>query len=85
MKAVVGPFPGTTEERDALLLAVGHACGCPSAATDTPRSGGVCGAHTLLLNEPRLKALIFYRRWQAALQRGEWLLHPAWSGDPQPL
>src|SRR5439155_12008378 len=60
-------FPGTTEERDALVAAIQAACGC----TRTLAGTHVCGAHLLLLNEQALKYLIFYRRWRATL----------WSGD----
>jgi hypothetical protein len=75
-----GPFPGTHQERDALLGAVDRACGCAAGGTGRGHGRAVCGAHALLLNEALLKALIFYRRWHAALERGEWLEHPAWTG-----
>ena len=74
-----GPFPGTPQERDALLAAVDRACGCAAKSTTRGERRVPCGAHALLLNEGLLKALIFYRRWHAALERGEWLEHPAWT------
>ena len=61
-------FPGTTEERDALLAAVQAACTC--RRTQTGRTQ-VCCAHRLLLDEQVLKYLIFYRRWHANLWPGE--------------
>jgi hypothetical protein len=60
-------FPGTTEERDALLAAVQAVCVCTRTLTGTR----VCGAHLLLLNQQALKYLIFYRRWHATLWRGD--------------
>jgi hypothetical protein len=62
-------FPGTAEERDALLAAVRAACTCPEQAEVA--AGRVCGAHALLLNQQILKRLIFYRRWQPALWPSE--------------
>ena len=61
-------FPGTTEERDALLMAVASACAC--RRTENRRTL-VCGGHRMLLNDRVLKHLIFYRRWHAALWPGE--------------
>src|SRR5207245_5376685 len=61
-------FPGTTEERDALLMAVAAACAC--RRTEDGRTL-VCGGHRMLLNDRVLKHLIFYRRWHAALWPGE--------------
>jgi len=55
-------FPGSNEERDALLAAVQAACGCIRTSTGAQ----ICGAHRLLLNERVLKHLIFYRRWHIA-------------------
>ncbi len=60
-------FPGTNEERDALLAAVQAACAC----TRTLAGTHVCDAHLLLLNEQALKYLIFYRRWRATLWPGD--------------
>ena len=62
-------FPGTDEERDALLEIVAGACAC-----DAPSGAGRCGAHRLLLDERALKHLLFYRRrlgafWPTALRR----------------
>ena len=79
MARIGGAFPGTQQERDALLTAVRNACGCRPAAQTEQERPPVCGAHALLLNEALLKALIFYRRWHAALERGEWLQRPAWA------
>ena len=61
-------FPGTTEERDALLVAVNAACACRRVENGRPQ---LCGAHLLLLNEQVLKYLIFYRRWHATLWPAE--------------
>jgi hypothetical protein len=61
-------FPGTTEERDALLAAVHAACACRRTMDGRTQ---VCGAHMLLLDERVLKYLIFYRRWGGTLWPGE--------------
>jgi hypothetical protein len=61
-------FPGTTEERDALLAAVRLDCTCQHGK-DGHRQ--VCGAHALLLDERAVKHLIFYRRCQSQLWPGE--------------
>lgn len=68
-------FPGSDRERAALLAAVNHYCACDREAAVVH---GPCAAHALLLDEARLKHLIFYRRWQPALRRGEWLEDPRW-------
>jgi hypothetical protein len=57
-------FPGTAEERDALLAALRQACTCQR---NRERTMLVCGAHALLLDERAVKHLIFYRRCRAAL------------------
>ena len=75
-------FPGTDGERDALLAAVGRDCACTPAA-GAEKAGATCPAHTLLLDEAALKHLIFYRRWQSALVRGERLEPPDWSARHQ--
>jgi hypothetical protein len=69
-------FPGTDQERDALLVAIGHACMCGSAGLEPPARR--CQAHSLLLDTRILKHLIFYRRWHRALQSGEWCDPAAW-------
>lgn len=75
---VIG-FPGTQQERDDLFSAVARNCACNA------RSGVVetnpCPPHDLLLREPTLKRLVFYRRWRSALRRGEWLEEPRWVVD----
>jgi hypothetical protein len=81
-RRIGGPFPGTPQERDALLTAVERACACAAGSTTTGNRRVLCGAHALLLNEASLKVLIFYRRWRQALERGEWLQHPAWTQLP---
>ena len=62
-------FPGTVEERDALLAAVRAACTCPEPLDVAWRQ--VCGAHALLMNQQILKRLIFYRRWHPVLWPSE--------------
>ena len=57
-------FPGTTEERDALLAAVRKDCSCLHRRDGTTM---LCGAHQLLCDERAVKHLIFYRRCHAAL------------------
>jgi hypothetical protein len=52
-------FPGTLEERDALLAAVAAACTCVRTPDGRTR---VCGAHRMLLDQRVLKFIIFYRR-----------------------
>jgi hypothetical protein len=61
-------FPGTREERDALLAALQTVCSCQRGKDGKTQ---VCGAHTLLLDERTLKHLIFYRRCHAVLWPGE--------------
>jgi hypothetical protein len=75
---LLGPFPGSERERAALLEAVRRGCRCAPQAPGKPVP--LCGVHTLLMDESALKRLIFYRRWQHALRRGEWLGQPEWSG-----
>lgn len=73
---ILSVFPGTDAERTALLVAVGRHCACEREESVVR---GRCGAHSLLFDEPALKRLIFYRRWQRALHRGEWLEVPGWQ------
>ncbi len=75
----VSPFPGTRQERDALLAAIRHACTCDKTAGDKGPEHGRCGAHGLLRDEIALRQLVFYRRWQLALRRAEWLEAPRWA------
>jgi hypothetical protein len=78
---LLGPFPGSDRERAALLEAVRRGCRC---APQTPgKPVPLCGVHTLLADEAALKRLVFYRRWQHALRRGEWLGQPEWSGPAE--
>jgi hypothetical protein len=63
MRDTPAVFPGTTEERDALLAAIHSGCTCTRATSGTL----ACGVHRLLLNSRALKYLIFYRRWRAEL------------------
>jgi hypothetical protein len=73
-------FPGTTRERDDLFAAVARNCACRSGSAGTPDS---CPPHELLVLEPTLKRLVFYRRFSRSLTRAEWLEEPGWSsGDP---
>ena len=67
-------FPGTTEERDALLAAVQAACSCTQQQDGRTQ---VCGAHALLLDQRGLKHLIFFRR----LHRALWPSERAGLGD----
>jgi hypothetical protein len=70
-------FPGTDRERDDLLAAIARNCACqPASGTTHPDP---CGPHDLLLLEPTLKRLVFYRRFSASLRRGEWLEAPDWT------
>ena len=69
-------FPGTGQEREALMVAVAGNCACPRHAE---RVLAVCTAHALLLDQAVLKRLVFYRRWGAALRRGEHLENPRWG------
>ena len=69
-------FPGTDQERDDLLSAVTRNCACRPVEGARPDP---CGPHDLLLLEPTLKRLVFYRRFSASLRRGEWLQAPDWS------
>lgn len=69
-------FPGTRQERDALLAAVRGNCACRLAQRVAPT--GVCGAHALLLDRGALRHLVFYHRWRRALSRSEWLETPRW-------
>src|SRR5712692_5067324 len=61
-------FPGTAEERDALLAALRIDCTCRRNPDQTTV---VCGAHALLLDERAVKHLIFYRRCRTVLWPGE--------------
>jgi hypothetical protein len=61
-------FPGTTEERDALLSALEGMCACRRGPDGEAL---VCGPHSLLLNERTVKHLIFYRRWRLVLWPGD--------------
>ncbi len=61
-------FPGTAEERDQLFAAVANNCACAPASPDS--NPGACAPHGLLLVEPTLKRLVFFRRWHRA-QRGQ--------------
>jgi aerobic-type carbon monoxide dehydrogenase small subunit (CoxS/CutS family) len=61
-------FPGTAEERDALLAALRIDCTCKHTKDGHTV---VCGAHALLLDERSVKHLIFYRRCRAVLWPGE--------------
>lgn len=72
----ISVFPGTDAERNALLLAIGRYCGCER---DEAALRVRCAPHSLLLDDSVLKRLIFYRRWQRALHRGEWLEQPGWQ------
>jgi aerobic-type carbon monoxide dehydrogenase small subunit (CoxS/CutS family) len=54
-------FPGSTEERDALLAALRANCTC----TRGKAGNGLCGAHALLLDKRAVTHLLFYRRWRA--------------------
>jgi hypothetical protein len=72
-------FPGTARERDDLFAAVARNCAC-RPGVGTPDS---CPPHDLLVLEPTLKRLVFYRRFSHSLTRAEWLEDPAWSSrDP---
>jgi hypothetical protein len=73
-------FPGTTREREDLLAAVARNCICQPGSVGAPAS---CPPHELLMLEPTLKRLVFYRRFSRSLTRAEWLEQPGWlSGDP---
>jgi hypothetical protein len=61
-------FPGTDEEREALLAALPLDCSCRRG---TDGQTVPCGAHGLLLDERAVKHLIFYRRCHAILWPGE--------------
>jgi hypothetical protein len=63
-------FPGTAEERDALLAAVRTDCTCQRGKDGQT---GVCGVHAMLLDERAVKHLIFYRRCRAVLWPDETL------------
>lgn len=69
-------FPGTDHERDDLLAAVSRNCACEGHPGPHPEP---CGPHDLLLLEPTLKRLVFYRRFSASLRRAEWLQAPGWT------
>ena len=73
-------FPGTTRERDDLFAAVARNCACQAVSVGTPDP---CAPHELLMLEPTLKRLVFYRRFSRSLTRAEWLEEPGGlSGDP---
>ncbi|MDQ6672286.1 MAG: hypothetical protein M3069_16335, partial [Chloroflexota bacterium] len=61
-------FPGTADERDALLAALRIDCTCRRGKDGHPL---VCGSHALLLDERAVKHLIFYRRCRAILWPAE--------------
>jgi hypothetical protein len=69
-------FPGSRREQVALLSAVARHCEC---RRDDDIVQTTCVAHKLLLDERVLKHLVFYRRSQDALRRGEWLKDPRWG------
>ena len=62
-------FPGTDREHDDLFAAVSRNCACPAGRVTGEADR--CAPHELLLREPTLKRLVFYRRWRQALRRGE--------------
>lgn len=57
-------FPGTAEERDALLAALGIDCTCQRG---NDGHTAVCGPHALLFDDRAVKHLIFYRRCRAII------------------
>ncbi len=76
-KAPGAPFPGSQEERDALVQALSRACTCGSQTGQ--HDGPPCAAHRVLSDPDGLKRLVFYRRWHLALRRAEWLNDPRWA------
>lgn len=72
-------FPGTDRERDDLFAAVSRNCACPAGRVTGEADR--CAPHELLLREPTLKRLVFYRRSRQALRRGEWLEEPDWGDE----
>jgi hypothetical protein len=70
-------FPGDDRERLDLLAALAQGCRCQGRRR--------CPQHRLLDDETTVKRLIFYRRWNLALLRAEWLNEPNWnSASPAP-
>ena len=67
----------TNEEFIDLLAAIGRNCACPVG----PLAGQVtlCPAHRLLSDEQGVSRLLFYRRYAAALLRGEWTHASGWT------
>ena len=56
-------FPGSREERDALLAALRANCTCKREKA----GNGLCGAHAMLLDKRAVMHLLFLRRFRAAL------------------
>ena len=60
----VAKFPGSDEERLALVAAVRRNCAC--RAEGARIAPDPCSTHELLRLESTLKHLVFYRRWHRA-------------------